>query len=114
MENEPQITQDQTIKVKLIPPEETAIINFDKIIDLNSAPVNSVLIIKLNTADQLYANNLQMGIIERILNPRAAILKEKHLTVLFMASTDDISLLTEEDMLSAGWIKKEKSRIITP
>ena len=101
-------------KLELTPAEETAVANIDKTIDLAGAPNNSVLVIKISTEDHLYANNLQMGIIQRVLEPRREILKEKRLTVLFMARGDDISLLTEEDMDKAGWVKKEPSLIIKP
>ncbi len=101
-------------KPELTPAQQDAIIKFDKTIDLEGAPVNSVMVVKLNPEDQMYAHNLQMGIIRQVLEPRMELLKEKHLTVLFMGSNDDISILTEEDMGRAGWVKKEQSRIITP
>ena len=106
--------QEQDLKVELTPTEEAAIIQFGGVIDLENVPKNAVLTVKLSTADHLYANNLQMGIIERVLKPRMELLKEKKLTVLFMAADDDISLLSEEDMGRAGWVKKEPSLIIKP
>jgi hypothetical protein len=110
MENQ---TPPQEPQVELTPAEEKAIEVFSKTLDLEAAPKNSVLIVKIGTNDHLYANNLQMGIIQRVLNPRVEILRDKRLTVLFMAREDDITLLTEEDMEKAGWVKKEPNRIIT-
>ncbi len=111
MENQ---TPPQEPQIELTPAEEKAVEVFSKTLDLAAAPKNAVLIVKIGTDDHLYANNLQMGIIQRVLNPRVEILREKKLTVLFMAREDDIALLTEEDMSKAGWVKKEPSLIIQP
>lgn len=99
--------------IELTPQQAAAVANIDKTIDLANAPQNGVLIVKISTEDHLYANNIQMGIIQRVLEPRKEMLKEKRLTVLFMAKDDDIALLSEEDMAKAGWVKKDKSPIIT-
>jgi hypothetical protein len=55
-----------------------------------------------------------MGIVRQVLEPRFDKLKEKHVTVLFLSSKDDISVLTEKDMEVSGWIRREPSRIIIP
>lgn len=108
------LPKNEEPKIELTPKEESAIEIFSKTLDLEAVPKNSVLIVKIGTDDHLYANNLQMGIIERVLNPRVEILREKRLTVLFMAREDDINILTEDEMGKAGWVKKEPSLIIQP
>ena len=75
---------------------------------------NSVLLVKVNAADPQYSHAFQMGVIRHVLEPRAKLLKEKKVTVLFMSDKDDLSILSEEEMNQAGWEKKEKSRIIIP
>jgi hypothetical protein len=107
-------TQQNQEPLKLDAEQEKAIAYIDKTLDLDNTPLNGVLIVKISSEDHLYANELQMGIIRRVLDPRIEKLKERHLTVLFMAKDDDVSLLSEADMLAAGWIKKDKSRIILP
>ena len=82
-------------------------LNFD---DLKN---NAVLLVKINSDDPQYSHSFQMGVIRHVLEPRAKLLKEKKVTVLFMSDKDDISILSEEEMQQAGWEKKDKSRIIT-
>ena len=113
-QNETSQQYPQDPQTELVTEDAEAIVKFGGIIDFDAAPKNSVLVVKISTEDHLYSNNIQMGIIERVLKPRMDILKEKRLTVLFMAANDDISLITEADMLKAGWVKKEPSLIVTP
>lgn len=90
------------------------ILEWGKIVDLDNVPDRSVLLIKVNVSDPQYAHHFQMGVVKHILEPRFEKLKDKKITVLFMGSEDDISILTEKDMEKSGWIKKEQSRIIIP
>ena len=113
-QNETSQQYPQDPQTELVTEDAEAIVKFGGTIDFDAAPKNSVLVVKISTEDHLYSNNIQMGIIERVLKPRMDILKEKRLTVLFMAANDDISLITEADMLKAGWVKKEPSLIVTP
>jgi len=83
-------------------------LNFDDLKD------NSVLLVKINSDDPQYSHGFQMGVIRHVLEPRAKVLKEKKVTVLFMSDKDDLSILSEEEMNQAGWTKKDKSLIITP
>lgn len=82
-------------------------LNFDELKD------NSVLLVKVNSDDPQYSNGFQMGVIRHVLEPRAKLLKEKKVTVLFMSDKDDLSILSEEEMKEAGWTKKDKPLIIT-
>ena len=107
-------SQSNEPELVLTPTEEVEVTNAAKTIDIDGAPKNAVLVVKISTGDHLYASNIQMGIIKRVLEPRMEVLKEKHITVLFMAADDDVSLITEEEMAQAGWVKKEPSLIITP
>jgi hypothetical protein len=83
-------------------------IEFDKVTD------NSVLIVKINVEDEEYSRHFQMAVVKHVLEPRFQILKEKKVTVLFMTHRDDISIISENDMNKAGWVKKEQSLIIRP
>ena len=82
-------------------------------IDIDNIPQNSVVLIKLNVDDPMRVNIMQRIIAKQVLEPRIEKLKEKRVCILFMSADDDISIMTEADMESAGWEKKEKSRIIT-
>lgn len=110
------MTNEPTKEPELVltPAEEVEVTNAAKTIDIDGAPKNSVLIVKISTEDHLYAGNIQMGIIKKVLEPRMEVLKEKKITVLFMAADDDITLISEEEMAQAGWVKKEPSLIIQP
>lgn len=83
-------------------------LNFDNVTD------NSVLLVKINADEPQYSHAFQMGVIRHVLEPRAKLLKEKKITVLFMSDRDDLSILSENEMSQAGWEKKEKTRIIIP
>jgi len=102
------------------PPKESPpsllgdLVQWGKTLDLDNVKPNSVLIVKLSGNDSMHAQRMQQGIISMVLAPRAEKLKDKKLTVLFMASDDNIELISEEDMNEAGWQKKEKSIIIEP
>ena len=83
-------------------------------IDFENIKPNSVLVIKIPAANPGYHARVHAAIVQGILNPRIEILKEKKLGVLFMTTEDEIELLSEEDMNKAGWVKKDKSSIISP
>lgn len=83
-------------------------------LDFSTLKENSVLLIKINTDDQQYAHHFQMGVVRHVLEPRYETLKEKKVTVLFMSNSDDLSILSQEDMNKSGWFKKDQSRIIVP
>jgi len=83
-------------------------------IDFENTKPNSVLVIKIPADNPMYHARIHAAIIQGILNPRIEILKEKKLGVLFMTTEDEIELLSEEDMNKAGWVKKDKSSIISP
>jgi len=89
------------------------IVEWGKVIDLDNVPDKAVLLIKVNVDDPQYAHHFQMGVVKHVLEPRFEKLKEKKVTVLFLGSQDDISILTEADMAKSGWEKKDQSRIIT-
>ena len=81
--------------------------------DFENIKENSVVIIKLNIDNPMRVHMMQKVIAEQVLKPRIEKLKEKRVCILFMQEGDDISVMTEEEMESAGWEKREKSRIIT-
>lgn len=89
------------------------LVDMGKAIDLENVPEKSVLVVKINTDNPIHAQTMQQGIVRQILEPRFKLLKEKKITVLFMSSMDDLTVITEQDMERAGWYKKEPSRIIT-
>ena len=90
------------------------ILEWGKLLDLNTITPNSVLMVKVNSEDPQYAYKFQMGVVKHVLEPRFEALKAKKVTVLFLSEKDDISVLTEEDMLRAGWERTKKSLIINP
>lgn len=90
------------------------IVQWGETMDFSALKENSVLLIKINSDDPQYAHHFQMGVVRHVLEPRYETLKEKKVTVLFMSNSDDLSILSEEDMAKSGWIKKEPSRIIVP
>jgi hypothetical protein len=90
------------------------ILEWGKQLDLDEIKQNAVLMVKVNSEDPEYAYKFQMGVVKHVLEPRFASLKAKKITVLFISEKDDITVLTEEDMAKAGWVKKEPSRIIIP
>jgi hypothetical protein len=89
------------------------ILEWGKQLNFDDLKENSVLLVKVNADDPQYSHGFQMGVIRHVLEPRAKLLKEKKVTVLFMSDKDDLSILSEDEMKQAGWEKKEKSRIIT-
>jgi len=99
---------------KTPPPLLSELVQWGKSLDLDSIVPNSVMIVKLAERDPVSAQRIHQSIVSMVLAPRAEKLKEKKLTVLFMATDDDISIISEEDMESAGWQKKDKSLIINP
>ena len=97
------------------PPEVLkALVNFGNTLDLENVAIGSILIVKLGSKDPRAAAMLQMNIVQQILEPRRKQLQEKKLTVMFMASEDDISVMSPKQMEEAGWIKKDKNLIINP
>jgi hypothetical protein len=90
------------------------ILEWGGVMDLDNVPERSVLLIRVNVDDHQYAHHFQMGVVKYVLEPRFEKLKEKKVTVLFMGSQDDISILTEADMAKSGWKKVDKSVIINP
>ena len=95
-------------------PLVAGILEWGKQLDLDTLDNNSVLMIKVNSEDPQYAYKFQVGVVKHVLEPRFEALKAKKITVLFLSDKDDISCLTEKDMNTAGWYKKEPSRIIIP
>lgn len=89
------------------------IVEWGNAVNMDDIKPNSVMIVKIGVDEPQYAYTMQMGIIKQVLEPRAELLKDKRLTVLFMSAEDDISIISEEDMERSGWQKKDKSRIIT-
>lgn len=96
------------------PPILSELIQWGKSLDLDSIKENSVMVVKLSSKNPYHAEQMQRGIVNMVLAPRAEKLKDKKLTVLFMTTEDDISIIEESEMEQAGWQKKNKSIIINP
>ena len=75
---------------------------------------NSVLVIKIDASNPTRFGQFQQSIVKHLLEPRMEMLKEKKLSIVFMGTNDDISVLDEKEMNKLGWFKKEKNLIITP
>lgn len=89
------------------------LVEWGNILDVDKLGNNSVVTIKIGSDDPIYGAKLQMAIVKQVLEPRVEKLKEKRITVLFMAKDDSIESISQEDMEKSGWVKKDKSRIIT-
>lgn len=96
------------------PPLLEEIVKWGNTLDFDNIPQNSVILVKLNVDDPSRVAAMQRIITNQVFEPRIEKLKEKHACILFMESGDDVSIMTEEDMKTAGWVRKEPSRIITP
>jgi len=96
------------------PPILSDMVKLGNTIDMDAIKPNSVMVIKISPKNPYQAAGLQKGIIEMVLTPRAETLKDKKLTVLFMATEDSIELISPEEMEDAGWVKKDKPLIINP
>ena len=95
------------------PPLLESIVKWGNTIDFDNLPKNSVVLIKLNVQDPIRVQMMQRAIAQQVLDPRVESLKKNSICILFMESTDDISVMTEQEMNSAGWEKKDKKLIIT-
>jgi hypothetical protein len=116
VENEIKTNKGETVTppVEVKPnPLIDGILEWGNQLSFDDLKANSVLLVKVNADDPQYSHGFQMGVIRHVLEPRAKLLKEKKVTVLFMSDKDNLSILSEEEMSQAGWEKKEKSRIIT-
>jgi len=116
VENDLKAEKGETVVAQEVRPNPLVdgILEWGKQLDLDNVKPNSVLMIRVNSEEPEYAYKFQMGVVKHVLEPRFELLKAKKVTVLFLSNKDDISILTEEDMLKAGWEKREKSRIIIP
>lgn len=116
VENEVKAEKGETVTpVETTPnPLIDGILEWGNQLSFDDLKTNSVLLVKVNADDPQYSHGFQMGVIRHVLEPRAKLLKEKKVTVLFMSDKDDLSILSEDEMNQAGWEKKNKSLIITP
>jgi hypothetical protein len=96
------------------PPLLGELIEWGNTLDFDNIPHNAVVLIKLDVGDPFRVQMMQRIITKQVLEPRIEKLKERHICILFMQAEDDISIMTEEEMKKAGWVKKEPSIIITP
>ena len=87
----------------------------DKVTTINMDDVkpNSVLVITINV-DGPAEKMAVAPVFSKLLAPYAAELRSKHVTVMLMTATENITNITEAEMNAAGWIKEQKSLIITP
>ena len=96
------------------PPVIGELVKWGNTMDFDNIAENSVVIIKLNINDPFRVQMMQRVIAKQVLEPRIEKLKEKRVCILFMQAEDDISVMTEAEMESAGWTKTNKSLIISP
>lgn len=76
-------------------------------LELNSLKKDTILKIKINNAEALMSVLLILK--ERYSN----VIQEKNVTVLALGKDDSVEELDESQMEAFGWVKKNKSRIIT-
>jgi len=90
-----------------LPTEKVTTINMDEVKE------NSVLVITINVAGP-EEKMAVAPVFSKLLAPYATELRKKHVTVMLMTATENITNITEAEMNAAGWIKEQKSLIITP
>jgi len=95
-------------------PNESNTVSIECPLNWDSLTENSVLVIKIDSTNPMRFAQFQHALVGSLLQPRKELLKEKKISVVFMGSQDDMSVLEEKDMNRLGWYKKEKSLIITP
>lgn len=101
--------------ISLSPPDVVGeLVSWGNKLDFENIPFNSVVIIRLNVNDLEHAQTLQQAITRLVLQPRIEIIKKQHVCVLFLENGDDVSIMTEAEMSTAGWVRKNPSRIIVP
>ena len=74
-------------------------------LSVDDIPTNSFLVIKVDVAGPMekYIAASRMAI---SLEPYAKIFREKNITIMIMTPKESISILTEEEMNQAGWVRK--------
>lgn len=83
-----------------------------KIINMDDLKPNSMLVINIDVEQS--QKMTVSPVFAKLLNPYAAQLKEKHISVVIMTVKEHIDVISEKDMNAAGWYKKEKSLIVNP
>lgn len=92
--------------------DDETIINLDKTINFDTLEPNSVIVLKIG-GDGGHKIRLHQAFV-RYVQSKGSLFKDRHFTVLFLEPEDSLNVLTEKDMESAGWVKKEKSLIVKP
>ena len=84
----------------------------DTVLDLKNMEPKSVIVLRIG-GDAGHKMRMHQAFV-RFVQSKGDLFKQKELTVMFLEPGDYIDVLTEEDMDKAGWVKKDKSLIITP
>jgi len=95
-------------------PDESNTVAIECPLNWDALNDNSVLVIKIDSSNPMRFAQFQHALVTSLLQPRKELLKQKKISVVFMGTKDDISVLQESEMNRLGWYKKEKSLIITP
>ncbi len=82
-------------------------LTLEKIINFNDIKENSLLLLKCGEL-----NEGAIIAIKNLMELYGDKLKEKNSTFLVMRNDTDISLLSEDEMNRAGWVREKKSLII--
>lgn len=84
-----------------------------QVIDINNLPDKSVIVIKIGQENiqQRIAATQQIGM---ALRPLQDLIKEKNLSFIVMGHNESMNVLSEKDMETLGWIRKQARLIITP
>ncbi len=105
MTNQP-IEQLPTREIKL-PVENVTIINVDEL------KPNSVILINIDVNTPAQKNAVSPSF-AKLFSPYSKELKEKNISIMLLSLKETIKSISEEEMNSDGWFKKEKSAIINP
>jgi hypothetical protein len=88
--------------------EKIGSIELDKIFKLDEVPNNSIICYKIQDIGKWI-----IPVIENFSNKYGKLLKDKNLQLLVLREKDSLESVSEAQMEKMGWIRKNKSKIIT-
>lgn len=111
---QPQEQQQPLNPTPVEPPSELAL-PADRVTTINVDDIkpNSIIVINIDVATPTQKMAVA-PVFAKLLAPYASKLRAKGVTVMLMTLHENINLISEEEMLVAGWEKKAKSLIISP
>jgi tRNA-binding EMAP/Myf-like protein len=78
-----------------------------EVLSMEDVPPNSFILLKVDVAGPMEKMQAVSGIAESI-RPFAQSFKNKNIVFMVLTPKESLSVLTEEEMNSIGWYRKEK------